>query len=60
VSLTVASWAWRRDHASSWYFQWQAHTGNNYESDGLYGVMLFLRFWCVRAEALNRAQLSGR
>ena len=47
VGMAAGSVLWRRSHRDHWYFEWQAHTGNNYESDFLFGLFKWLTFWIL-------------
>ena len=47
AGMAAGSVLWRRSHRDHWYFEWNAHTGNNFESDFLFGLFKWLTFWIL-------------
>ena len=47
AGMAAGSVLWRRSHRDHWYFEWQAHTGNNYASDFVFGLFKWLTFWIL-------------
>ena len=47
AGMSAGSVLWRRSHRDHWYFEWQAHTGNNYASDFVFGLFKWLTFWIL-------------
>ena len=47
AGMAAGSVLWRRSHRDHYYFEWQAHTSTNYESDFLFGLFKWLTFWIL-------------
>ena len=47
AGMAAGAVQWRSSHRDHYYFEWQAHTSNNYGSDFLFGLFKWLTFWIL-------------